>query len=342
MLDFKTIVESLLVENVNETNRADWVNKLIELGKKFGQPDVDDELYSKIEQLAIVDTGTPNITKQKLMPVFDGAYILNMLLTIRFKRYGKAKAGASLEDFYTDPKTDKIANELIATEMRNNKWNIENIFNFTAAYNECLSSQSNLKKMLGDKLIQQYSNLPVLGATIAIIKNNLKKDYSTYITEIFYNPEKFKTGGTVPPELRGDLDDLILLSLYTGALYETLTGLAPKKESWVLPAIGTAAVAYASKDALFNLFKHLTNDKDYRNFISKGVVPEKTPGTLEPVYTVKEIMSLSLDEAKKVIDSLKDLSYHTNTGPSLSQRIGSAVTNIAGGLEGVSNALSKF
>ena len=87
MLDFKTIVESLLVENVNETNRADWVNKLIELGKKFGQPDVDDELYSKIEQLAIVDTGTPNITKQKLMPVFDGAYILNMLLTIRFKRY---------------------------------------------------------------------------------------------------------------------------------------------------------------------------------------------------------------------------------------------------------------
>ena len=53
-------------------------------------------------------------------------------------------------------------------------------------------------------------------------------------------------------------------------------------------------------------------------------------------------MSLSLDEAKKVIDSLKDLSYHTNTGPSLSQRIGSAVTNIAGGLEGVSNALSKF
>lgn len=78
---------------------------------------------------------------------------------------------------------------------------------------------------LGFKLLENYKDLAILPACIKIINNRTKKDFSLFITDLFYDPAAYATGKAIPEEFLETgikVDELISLAVETQELYNKL------------------------------------------------------------------------------------------------------------------------
>ena len=78
---------------------------------------------------------------------------------------------------------------------------------------------------LGFKLLENYKDMAILPACIMIINNRTKKDFSLFITDLFYDPAAYATGKAIPEEFLATgikVDDLISLAVETQELYNRL------------------------------------------------------------------------------------------------------------------------
>jgi hypothetical protein len=336
MFDFKQIVESILLEEGYSSSgdtKKDYEVLKNNIRTEYGILDI-----TKVEKIAYVSGGL-RLKGADFNDLTDAeAVFLNCCVLIRKIANGGAEM-KSLKSTKIDDilKAPGVNDEIIRLIDKVNDGKKPFEFEDTNGFSAAIKQLKDLRVLLGNQLIQKNYNSTLLNATVNIVKANLKKDYSTYIIDIFYNPEKYKTGSTLPNELRSDLEDLTYLSLYTGFLYEKLTGKSLERESLLLPAIlfgGPIALKFLgmTKDALFNAFRHLANDKDYVKFIREGKIGDK-------IYTVKTILDLKTKESEAVMETLKDLAFHTNTGETASQKI---ATGVVKGLESGLGGAAKW
>jgi hypothetical protein len=351
MFDFKLLVESLLLE-LDTPVPGDTPKPTDTSGSTATYDELIGAIKSKyaiepnrrVEQTAWTTAGTLRYKPADFSGLNDAdTILLNCCGQIRQTYLIEIKRGAS----------GRITNEADIKQMLSNtsvqqeiykliqKVNKEIPFKFIDVYGfvEAVNKVRDLQALLADQLLKQHSNSTILKTTIDIVKTNLKKDYTNIITDIFYNPVKYKTGGSVPPELRGDLDDLIYISYYTRVLYDSLTPKPetegePKTESLLIPAliVGAPLIAKAG-EAIWNYFTNKSihgknNDEGYKMFITKGTIA----ATPNKVYTISTLEGMSTNQiVNNLLKYLKDLAFHTNIGPTGQEQVGNIVKNLVGG-----------
>ena len=350
MFDFKLLVENLLLEA--EPAIKDIRTKLqpfITLGETaFGEQVIDDATLQRVVNIALKGNW---ISVKDIEDSIPGTYLLYVILRLRELANPTAPTSNTTADtLFNDPNfnkyTTKLREEINKARNTTKTWPYESSwgrFNFISAYTKFTRTKQSIQQRLGFQVIEKYSNLPILPAVCNIVKDITKKDYTAFITDLFYNPAKYKSGGSVPQDLQSviSIDSLLLVALDAKDLYVELTK-APESvtETWwsaAGPAIALGvplAMAVAKKLANARTANNLhsnSEDKVFTDFIKVGKLPDKTD-----TYTLNFIKDMNTDASKAFIEGIQTLGYYTTTGATKSQKatstIGAAIDALGSGL----------
>jgi hypothetical protein len=371
MFDFKLLVESLLLEAIEVGDRAPWIEELVKYVEDNFKVTIDDNLLKIIEKMSIEPTTMEqHFTKEKIGSVIKGIVILDALMNIR----NSSKVGGAATDkkaWYNNVKVIAAAKNYFENlqTLGANKWEPSAVGGLHVAYAAYLNQQNDLRSKIGFAAIKEHENKTILAATIDIVNKRTNSKNDTFITDLFYNPVKYFSGGNIPSDITKSINikDLIELAVDTRALYEQLIKSAETtpeettpeetvpesfkykknilKEDLIVPlvfAIGAAALAGGrivyDKIQTDKIHKN-ASDQKYASFLKTGklIKPQDSKSTSElynDTFTLEKINELVNKEAnikwaKDIIDHLIHLSDYQVSKDSTSGSLIGAVGNAA-------------
>ena len=370
MFDFKLLVEGLLLEAIETDNRARWIEELVKYVEYNFKVAIDDNLLNAIEKISIEPTTMEqHFTKEKIGPVIKGIVILDALMSIR-SSVG-VRAGSDKKTWYNNVKVITAAKKYFENlqTLGANKWEPSAVGGLHNAYAAYLNQQNDLRSKIGFAAIREHENKTILAATIDIVNKRTNSKNDTFITDLFYNPVKYFSGGNIPSDITKSINikGLIELAVDTRALYEQLIKSAETtpekttpeeavpesfkykknilKEDLIVPlviAIGTAALVGGrivyDKIQTDKIHKN-ASDQKYASFLKTGklIKPQDSKSTSElynDTFTLEKINKLVNSEAnikwaKDIIDHLIHLSDYQVSKDSTSGSLIGAVGNAA-------------
>lgn len=207
MFDFKLLVESLLLEaNEAFAPTTGWYNNVVsalktKLGSALAEspnsaPDEKSPLARSIKS-ALISSSNVTITNDllPLVPFIDLCRRIRAKLPI--KPTEVLKFIESVQSKYSEGnEIYDLINKWRDTEIKATEYDIKDI-NVSEAKRKISGTQT-IKQKLDASLLNEVSNLSILGATVKLVNKRSKKDYTSFITDVFQHPEKYAISGEKP------------------------------------------------------------------------------------------------------------------------------------------------